>query len=78
MNASIPKEGWITATGPKGTVVLADTRGYHKGGLVREHDRIVYVCTFTSKASTLSEDFFKRRLPIPTYLDKSVEFAIEE
>jgi len=29
--------------------VFADTRGYHKGGLTTERDRILYTCLFTSQ-----------------------------
>jgi len=36
MDVVVPKRSWITAIGPKGTVVLADTRGYHKGGGIRD------------------------------------------
>jgi hypothetical protein len=75
MNAVAPRAQWITACGPKGTVVLADTRGYHKGGWVREGERILYTCMFTSQAST-SPEIFKRQLPIPTYRDTSVTFAL--
>lgn len=75
MSAVVPKKRWITAMGPKGTVVLADTKGYHKGGLVRDHDRILYTCMFTSQASTSPEQF-ERRLPIPTCSDRAVAFAI--
>lgn len=30
--AICPQEEWTVATGPKGTLVIADTAGYHKGG----------------------------------------------
>jgi hypothetical protein len=51
MNAVIPREEWITATGKKGTIVFADTRGFHKGGEARTHNRLMYTCMFTSPAS---------------------------
>jgi hypothetical protein len=75
MNAAVPKELWVTAVGPKGTVVLVDTRGYHKGGLVLEGERIVYTCMFTSQASTCPE-LFKRQHRIPGCVDRAVAFAI--
>lgn len=77
MRVIVPEERWITATGPKGTIVFVDTRGYHKGGLARQHDRIVYMCAFTSKASVLLEDLFERKLSIPSGTDKATAFAIE-
>jgi Phytanoyl-CoA dioxygenase (PhyH) len=48
---------WRQCTGPRGTIVFADTRGYHKGGMAREHDRIMYTCMFTSQASQSKELF---------------------
>ncbi len=44
------REHWVTAYGPRGTLVFADTRGYHKGGWSRRSERIVYVCEFLSTA----------------------------
>lgn len=51
MDAVIPRERWITATGKKGAVIFADTRGYHKGGEARTDNRLMYTCMFTSPAS---------------------------
>lgn len=50
MGQVVPPECWISGTGPRGTIVFADTRGFHKGGLARERDRIMYLCKFTSQA----------------------------
>lgn len=75
MSAVVPKDRWITAVGPKGTVVFADTRGYHKGGFVREGNRIVYNAMFTSQASTRGE-YFERDLPIPKFHNKALRFAL--
>jgi len=57
MSLVIPPDRWIRATGPTGTIVFADTRGYHKGGLARERDRILYTCLFTSPTSQAPELF---------------------
>lgn len=62
MSAVIPRERWITATGRKGTVVFADTRGYHKGGEARDSNRLMYTCMFTSPASDS-----KRLLDYPAF-----------
>jgi hypothetical protein len=75
MNAVAPQHTWVTATGPKGMVVLADTRGYHKGGWVQEGERILYTCMFTSQAST-SPEVFKRPAAPTTHRDQAVAFAI--
>jgi hypothetical protein len=75
MDAVVPRKDWITAIGPKGTVVLADTRGYHKGGWARERERILYTCMFNSQASRYPDEF-ERKLPLPHYSDKAMAFAI--
>jgi hypothetical protein len=59
MEEVVSADRWIKCEGPPGTIVFADTRGYHKGGLARENDRIIYTCMFTSPASE-SEEFFTR------------------
>jgi hypothetical protein len=66
MNAAVPEEKWIRATGKKGTIVFADTRGYHKGGEARTDDRLMYTCMFTSPASAS-----KRLVNYPADLDAS-------
>jgi hypothetical protein len=63
MAEAIPRERWLPCVGPKGTIVFADTRGYHRGGLARERDRLMYTCMFTSPASQ-SEEFFRRTVPL--------------
>lgn len=55
MAAVYPKSNWKTCTGKKGTIVFADTRGYHKGGEARTKDRLMYTCMFTSPASESKE-----------------------
>lgn len=59
MAAVVPREQWLTATGTRGTIVFADTNGYHRGGLARDSDRLMYTCMYTSQASE-SEEFFVR------------------
>jgi hypothetical protein len=48
-------ERWIKGVGPKGTIIFADTQGYHKGGLARHQDRIMYTCMYTSPSSESRE-----------------------
>jgi len=57
MAACVPQEKWMKALGPRGTIIFADTHGYHKGGHAQERDRLMYVCMFTSPASN-SEELF--------------------
>ncbi len=50
----IPSDRWIPAVGPRGTIVFADTHGYHKGGWAQTGERIVYTCMFTSPTVQLA------------------------
>lgn len=51
MAAIVSSDKWIKAVGKKGTIVFADTRGYHKGGEARTSDRLMFTCMYTSPAS---------------------------
>lgn len=75
MAAVAPRETWFQATGGKGTIVFADTSGYHKGGLARTHDRLMYVCMFTSPASQ-SKELFRRSMHFAKPADKALAFAL--
>lgn len=71
----VPNDRWVRATGKRGTIIFADTRGYHKGGLARKSDRIMYTCMFTSQASESKELFLlPRQLDLPS--DKAACFAL--
>jgi len=71
----LPSEQWIQVTGPKGTIIFADTRGFHKGGLARERDRVMYLCMFTSQAANCA-DYFERPSSIDIPLEKEQAFAL--
>lgn len=47
----VPRDRWRTATGPRGTVVFADTRGFHKGGHAIARERVLYVSQYLSRAA---------------------------
>lgn len=68
-------ECWIKATGQKGTIVFADTHGFHKGGLAREHERLMYLCMFTSPASE-SQELLKRPVGLNRPHDRQTAFAL--
>jgi len=51
MASVLPRENWRVCTGKKGTVIFADTRGFHKGGEARTGDRLMFTCMYTSPAS---------------------------
>ena len=70
----VPPRDWITSVGPRGTIILADTRGYHKGGLARTDDRIMYTCMFTS--STALVELFDRPADLRLPTDEAQAFAM--
>lgn len=51
MRVVFPEDRWIPGIGKKGTLIFADTRGYHKGGEARTKDRLMFTCMYTSPAS---------------------------
>jgi tetratricopeptide (TPR) repeat protein len=72
-NSRIPRDDFVRAIGPKGTIVFLDTNGFHRGGFVRDRARHIAMCTFlrpispyvetnTKVAATLEE---LRSLPVP-------------
>ncbi len=77
MAAVVPRDSWIKAFGKKGTILLADTGGFHKGGLAREKDRILYTCLFTSPTSQAPE-LFKRpaRVELPKNKAQAMALAL--
>lgn len=75
MAAVVPPDRWIKGVGPKGALVFADTHGFHKGGLARDRDRILYTCMFTSAASR-SRDLFTRPAAMSVSGDRSRSFAL--
>jgi hypothetical protein len=75
MDRVVPAGEWRKCVGPKGTIVFADTAGYHKGGLARERERLLYTCMFTSPASE-SPEMMPRAPRLPAGLDGARKFAL--
>jgi hypothetical protein len=48
MDAVVPKNQWVVASGTKGTIVFADTHGMHKGGYVQRGERLLFTCMYLS------------------------------
>jgi hypothetical protein len=71
----VPQERWIKGTGSRGTIIFADTHGYHKGGLARENERIMHVSMFTSHASQ-SQELMELGDAVITTADKEQAFAL--
>lgn len=75
MAAVLPRDRWTVGTGTAGTIIFADTNGYHRGGLARTSDRIMYTCMYTSRASE-SEEFFVRSFQPPPLNGDAESFAL--
>ena len=52
-----PAEDVLTATGPAGTMVFADTSGFHRGGWTRSKPRILSYCSYVSTQFRLAPRF---------------------
>jgi hypothetical protein len=76
MAAVVPAEKWITAVGPRGTIVFADTHGYHKGGWVRDQERLLYNCMFVSPGARCKE-YFQRPREIAMNVDGEQARALD-
>lgn len=48
LEAKIPAEDRLRLTGPKGTLILCDTSGFHRGGFARTKPRILSIHTYVA------------------------------
>jgi phytanoyl-CoA dioxygenase PhyH len=55
--STAPAEDVLTATGPAGTMVFADTSGFHRGGWTRSKPRILSYCSYVSTHFRLAPRF---------------------
>jgi hypothetical protein len=51
---------WKPCTGKAGTVILADTTGFHKGGKCEQHPRLLLTFEYVSAASQYPREFSLR------------------
>lgn len=68
--AVVPSGRWVQATGSAGSVVLADTRGYHKGGHATTGDRRLLMVLYTSPTSGVREWFDRSATTLPPDPDR--------
>jgi hypothetical protein len=57
MAERIAPDDWVVCTGPVGTVVIADTCGYHKGGKPVAGERLLWTAQFTTGAAEAKRNF---------------------
>lgn len=63
MSRVFPPEEWRTCTGPAGTMILADTVGYHRGGKPLAGQRILVTFTYTSGSPITNRALWLRTAP---------------
>jgi hypothetical protein len=63
MRAVIPVHDWLACTGPAGTMILADTVGFHRGGKPTNGNRILITFTYTSGTPFVSRLFKSEGVP---------------
>lgn len=73
MEAAIPRQNWTACTGPAGTMILADTVGYHRGGHAHAGQRILITFTYTS--GTPHKPTKARVAATPTWLRSDIQRA---
>lgn len=76
MRFALPESEWLKCTGKKGTLILADTAGYHKGGEARTKDRVMFTCMYTSPASESKRLISFSRGFDPQKLDRAQRAAL--
>ena len=59
----LPPETWRVCTGPKNTMILADTVGFHRGGKPSKGQRILITFTYTSQTPLTGRSFHTDREP---------------
>lgn len=74
MEKVVPAHKWIKALGKKGTIIFADTKGYHKGGRALDSEKIMYNCLFVSPASKTAEVFLREKKSEAALPDKEFSY----
>ena len=46
MRQVVPESDWVTVVGGPGTIIFADTRGFHKGGFVHRGRRLLFIANY--------------------------------
>jgi len=77
VNGHVPAEAVKTFTAPKGTLILCNTSGLHRGGYTTKRPRVLATVTYSSPASlaSLTERNYALQAP-PDGLETPVRFAL--
>jgi hypothetical protein len=73
--AIVPRERWFTGTGSQGTILMAATKGYHKGGFATKRDRRLLTANYFSPWCRVRHPM-KRIAGIPPDAHPAVRFAV--
>jgi len=73
--AIVPRERWFVGTGAQGTIVMAATKGYHKGGFATKHDRRLLTANYFSPWCRVRYPI-KRMAGIPLTAHPAMRFAV--
>lgn len=71
----LSSDRWVRADGPTGTIVFADTRGYHKGGHAHMSERVMLTAMFTSPGAK-TKSHFERGHTAPAGLSSAQRYAL--
>jgi hypothetical protein len=63
----IPADAMKTFTAPRGTMILCNTSGFHRGGFATEKPRDIWVFNYVSPAAL--EALVERNFPVPSGLE---------
>lgn len=72
----VPPCDWITASYPKGTLVLADTAGFHRGGRAETWNRVLATWAYSSQACRWPRAFRVDTANIPDDLSEAARWAL--
>lgn len=72
----IPHDKWWVGNGPKGTLALVDTTGFHRGGYATRKARLSATWTYVTPASYLARRFRPDSLGSQELLSEEARFAL--
>ena len=73
--AIVPRDRWFMGTGSRGTIVMAATKGYHKGGFATQRDRRLLTANYFSPWCRVRYPI-KRIAGLPSTTHPAVRFAV--
>lgn len=77
-DAKVPTSDWVSCTVPKGTIVFADTSGFHRGGRAEARNRVCATWAFSSQAALWPRKFRVDPSTAPAGLSPAARYALFE